>query len=385
MVWFLIAAAALVLGLLVLGRDERGGYLDPRGTNPAGARAVVELVGALGGEVRILPGVPPSDADTALVLDDAAVDEEADALLDWVRDGGRLVIADPSSPRVPPIVGFDAAPFDATEEDWLVLEPGVCDVTALESAGDLLVPEAGAYAVASGDRSCFGAGSSAYVVTRSVGAGTLVSVGSPDPFLNASLGSADNAVLVAALLVPEPGTRFVFIDGFPLSSGIGAGDTSLWGLVGSGVRWGLALLAVAGLVFGLGRARRLGRPVPEPLPVELRGSELVVAVGNVLERGADVTGAATRIRAAAVRRIAGRHGLPADAPVATLAAVLADRHGVDAHEVEAALSADGAGDLRTVVARIDALEQRLGAAAVAPAVPADPPTPPAPPQEDGPV
>jgi hypothetical protein len=65
--------------------------------------------------------------------------------------------------------------------------------------------------------------------------------------------------------------------------------------------------------------------------------------------------------------------------VAALAAVLADRHGVDAHEVEATLSADGADDLQTVVARIDALEQRL----VTPPAPPGSPAPPAPPQEDG--
>jgi hypothetical protein len=357
--WFVLAAVVVVVVLALVGRNDRGGALDPRGTRPEGARAVVELAEALGGEPRIVTGVPPEDADTALVLLDTSSEEEAARLLDWARGGGRLVVADPSSSLVPAPAGFDGVAFDAPPEDWLVVAAGVCDIEALTPAPSLLLPSYSTFAVPGDDGSCYGSGASAYVVERRVGDGVVVAVGGPELFLNRSLAAADNAVLAAALLVPEPGTRFVFVEGF-VGTVAGSGEQTLWELVAPGVRWGLLLLLVAGVVFGLGRARRLGRPVEETVPVELRGAELVVAVGNVLERSRQDEAAAARIRADARARIAVRHGLPADTPSATLVVVVAERHGLAPEEVAAALEPAGPPpDLLTTVAAVDRLERRV--------------------------
>ena len=50
------------------------------------------------------------------------------------------------------------------------------------------------------------------------------------------------------------------------------------------------------MVFALWRARRLGRPVAEVQPVEIAGSELVVAVGNLLQKSGRPETAAERLR-----------------------------------------------------------------------------------------
>src|SRR6266581_6954843 len=50
------------------------------------------------------------------------------------------------------------------------------------------------------------------------------------------------------------------------------------------VRLAMWQLVVAFAVLVLWRARRLGRPVAEAQPVQIPGSELVVAVGNLLQR-----------------------------------------------------------------------------------------------------
>jgi hypothetical protein len=164
-------------------------------------------------------------------------------------------------------------------------------------------------------------------------------------------------VLAAALLVPAPGTRMAFVDGFDDLTG----DRSLWDLVAPGVRWGLLLLGVALVVFGLGRARRLGRPVPETLPVELRSAELVIAVGTVLERHGVAHEAAERIRAETRRRLAATHGLPGDASPGELAAVVAARHHLGAAETFAVLAPRPAGarvDLLAETAALDRLGRR---------------------------
>jgi len=353
------AVVVVVLGLLFLARgDDRGGYLDPRGTNPDGARALLELVGALGGETEIVRGVPGPDVDTALVLVDQATEEERDALLDWAEAGGRLVVADPFSALTPVVVGGDGVAFDASLGDWLRVDAGVCDIAALADVGTLRLRSRSDYVVADGERSCVGSGASAFVVERPLGSGAVVAVGAVEPFLNRALATDDNALLAAGLLVPSPGTRFAFVEGF---EGLLDGETSLWGLVAPGVRWGLLLAIVAAVVFAVGRSRRLGRPVLEPLPVELRGAELVVAVGNALERNQEAGAAAERIRAEARRRIAARHGLPPDCQPTVLASVVADRHGVPPEELLAALVPRpvAAEDLLAVTAAVDRLERRV--------------------------
>ena len=64
----------------------------------------------------------------------------------------------------------------------------------------------------------------------------------------------------------------------------GGGERTLVDLVSAGVTRALAQLALAFAVYALWRARRLGRPVAEPQPVAVAGSELVAAVGNLLDR-----------------------------------------------------------------------------------------------------
>ena len=64
---------------------------------------------------------------------------------------------------------------------------------------------------------------------------------------------------------------------------------------------------MAALLLALWRARRLGRPVAEPVPVELAGSELTAAVGDLMARGHRREAAAAGLRDG-VRRALGRAG-----------------------------------------------------------------------------
>ncbi len=98
-----------------------------------------------------------------------------------------------------------------------------------------------------------------------------------------------------------------------------------------------ALLAVLGLVFVFARGRRLGAPVTEPLPIEVRGAE--TALGRArLYRKAKARGAALEtLRFDARRRLSVALGLPPNASRDLLLDALAARTGTDRHHFDTVL------------------------------------------------
>jgi len=91
-------------------------------------------------------------------------------------------------------------------------------------------------------------------------------------------------------------------------------------------------------VYAWWRARRLGAPVLEPQPVQIAGSELVSAVGNLLQQTRDPDRAARLLRADLRRRLVERVGLPPGAPAEVIAEVTSARSGVDRARVARAVS-----------------------------------------------
>ena len=161
-----------------------------------------------------------------------------------------------------------------------------------------------------------------------------------------------------SLLAPEPGTRIAFLEP-PLP---GTGDKGLSDLVAPGIKLALAQLAIAFVVYALWRTIRLGRPVPEPQPVEIDSSEFVSAVGNLLAERRDPLLSAQTIAAASTRSFAAALGLGPGTDPAIVAAAVADRIGRDAHEVERLLRAapvSSDDDLVALTLELDRLEQEL--------------------------
>jgi hypothetical protein len=348
--WTVVAAVALVVLLVVLvsGPGEDGGLpRHPDSTSPDGAKALVLLLDRLGADVRV--GDTAVGADVALLLDDRLSDVEHGDLVDWVNAGGRLVVADPES-TLTPVVSEGAEGLRTRAE---------CTVAALDGIDAIDVGSGALYDLrGEPSGSCFGDDDKAFLVADDRGEGTLVSLGGADVFLNERLDDGDNAVLAGALLAPTPGTRVVFLQ--PAEPG--EGDESLLELISPGVQRAVLQLAVAFLVYALWRARRLGRPVEEPQPVEIAGSELVEAVGQLLQQRRDPGGATLTLQHDIRRALAGRVGLPADAPTTALADAIAARTGVDREAVFAALSAPPAADDRQLVAlaaHIDAVRQEV--------------------------
>ena len=338
-------AALVVVAVLLVGRPDQGGPpLAPDGTGPLGTKALVLLLEELGAEVDVTASPPTADHDVALVLADSLGDGGRDALRAWRQVGGTLVVADPSSPLTPPV-------REATTEPSLARG---CEVPALAGV-ERVAPSGGAlYDPGSRLTACFGG----FVVVDEGERGNFVAVGGAGAFVNGVLGDDDNAALAAALLAPVPGTRIAFLQP-PLP---GEGSRSLADLIGDDVRSLLWQLAVAFLLFALWRARRLGRVVDERQPVDLPASELVVAVGNLLQQAGHQQAAADLLRDDLRRGLAERLGVGPAASPEQVAELASGRTGIPVARLLHILRPsplDGTDDLRVLAVEAEAVRREV--------------------------
>jgi hypothetical protein len=334
---------AVVVGLALVvavggRRADEGNPLDPASPGPLGTKGLVEVLRELGGRVAVSADQPGTGTDVALLLSDNLTSDRRRGLLDWVGRGGTLVVADPSSDvtRVEPVGTTRIGLLDAEIEPRCA-EPALADVGRVAAPGGVVfkLPEGGPGngqghpPGTAGARACFPRNRGAWLLIQPLGSGTVVRLGGASVLVNQELGKADNALLLASLLAPVEGTTVQVLQP-PLPGG---GDAGLGDLVAPRVRLALWQLVVAFVLLALWRARRLGRPVAEPQPVQLPGAELVVAVGNLLQR-AKARGQAAGLLSDDLRRsLAERLGLPPSAPADQVADAVAARAGIPRERV----------------------------------------------------
>ncbi|MEV1332885.1 DUF4350 domain-containing protein [Micromonospora costi] len=105
--------------------------------------------------------------------------------------------------------------------------------------------------------------------------------------------------------------------------------------------WALLVqLALALLLAALWRARRLGPPAPEPLPVTVRSAETALGRARLYQRAGARGPAGRTLRTAALSRLLPWLNLPADAPPERVAEAVAARTGDDPEQVEELLYGD---------------------------------------------
>ena len=321
-------ALGLALVVAVAGRGpEEGNPLDPASPGPLGTKGLVEVLRGLGGRVSVSADRPGAGTETALLLSDDLTPERRQGVLDWVGQGGTLVVADPSSgvTEIEPVGSTRIGLLDAEIERR-------CAVAALGDVGRVSAPGGVVFKAPEGPgspgtgaaRACFPRNDGAWLLVQPLGAGTVVRLGGASVLVNQELGKADNAVLLASLLVPAEGTAVQVLQP-PLPGG---GTAGLGDLIAPRVRLALWQLVVAFVLLALWRARRLGRPVAEPQPVQLPGAELVVAVGNLLQRAKGRGQAAGLLTDDLRRTLAERLGLPPSAPADQVADAVAARTGI---------------------------------------------------------
>ncbi len=332
LIGLVVVAVALGAPHASVGPDP----LDPHATDASGTKALVLLLGQSGAHVQVTSRMPGSDTDVALLLSDTTSQAQTQQLERWVSAGGTLVVADSESSFVPVGAGTSDSPLGLPAPP---LTPGTCTIDALANLHKVWSSsDPDLYNVPAGSGRCFSDGIHAFVVDTVHGAGHVVAVGSPYVFTNDALDQYDNAGLATDLLAPQPGTRVSVLWGMdPGSSGAG-GQTDLGSLISVGVKLALLELGLAFLVYAWFRARRLGRPVTEPQLVQIGGSELIAAHGNLLSQTRDPDRAARLLRADLRRRLAERLGLSPNATAEVVAEVTALRAGVDRDRVARAVT-----------------------------------------------
>ena len=353
------AGIVVVLGAIVvaLGSGTSGGALDPRSYTPSGSHALSVLLGHRGVRVVTMTSLGPGErfetSGTTLVV----------VSPQFLSSDELSTIA--STPVDLVIVG---AGLDETQALGLPLavQPGdgnslrlpACTLPAATVAGSAQLPGDG-YTVPNGGQGCYPAGDGFALVTfdKSGHRVTLLSEGTP--LMNSALAKDGNAALALGLLDTHPNVVWLVPAIAPVSSGP---HLSVSSLLPSRLKLAFLQLVIAVIVIAIWRGRRLGRLVPEDLPVVVRQSETVRGRSRLYRRSHSLDTAADALREGTRDRLAHRLGLgPRPQPAALVQAVAA-RATQPAAQIEALLYGSTPADdltLVTLAQALTALEQEV--------------------------
>lgn len=351
-----VLLAALTL-LAVIAGTGKAGALDPETFDPAGAHALAQLLRDQGIDVvrtTDLPSTTDATTDLSTVFLPLPQLLSDDELQQLATLPGRLVVAG-AGPRTLSDLDTDTE-IEASGVTRVV--PPRCSLPAAAKAGPARV---GGFSYRPGSHDdgavgCYPVGGSPTVL--SLPNRHLVLVGDAEPFTNKRLAEEGNAALALNLL--GGGDRVVWL--------MPAADRETFGAqpVGSPdellpeyVRTGRLELFAAVVLLALWRARRLGRVVPEPLPVIVRASETVEGRGRLYRVARARDTAAESLRAGARDRLSRRvHSGHAPSPAALVAAV-SDRSTMTALEVDALLYGRAPSDDAALVRLADQLDSLI--------------------------
>ncbi|MCY9785564.1 DUF4350 domain-containing protein [Nocardiopsis sp. EMB25] len=334
----LLTTFVVVAVLLSLGAERfPEGYLEPGSVSPDGTRALVRLLGE-DGEVRIArssadaaDAVSGAGDDVVLLvsLDHRLLPEELDRLAGLDVD---TVLVQPSLSALSEFApGVDVT---GRIDDGAALAPA-CDLPGAVAAGEAGVggelytaprstEAVGCYPSAAGD---------ALLQVTEDGTTTTV-LGTGLPLTNGALAGHGNAALALNLLAAD---EVVWLR--PDTPRVG-GDSSLWELLPSGVRWSVVPLVVALGLLAVWRGRRMGALVPEALPVVVRAAETTEGRAGLYQSRRARGRAADALRRGFRERAVPKLGLDPDASPEAVVAAVAARTGDDPARLRAVVYGD---------------------------------------------
>jgi len=289
------ALLAMLLASVLIGGGRGGAEAGPGGT-----LALRRFLAGMGRDVREA-GSPPEPPATFVLLSDLRDARQAEPILDWVRGGGRLVLADPDS------VLLDMLKIDKSGDlSNTRLRPG-CAIPETRGVREIeLLGSAGFGANDPVRIECFAGDGGAFMVAGDLGRGRVVVLGGVSPLTNEFLRRSDNAVLALRLIPAGP-----VVFGTPLPPGASPPKRGLWASLPRAARACIIELGLALVAFAFVRGRRLGRPVLEDPIVPVPSGEIAQATGRLL-RSARASGYAGReLRRAMIGRLARRAGVHA--------------------------------------------------------------------------
>lgn len=389
--------------------ESDAGYLSPASTAPIGGSRLAELVRQRG--VTVERATKTSDAlvsayrgrATLLVPAPALVHPYYLRMLKLMPESTRIVLVAPSDRTL----ALGHLPITVADQRWAAAtdQPG-CELPAARTAGPAAARRE-RFSPPDPDQAgelyrCYDGG----LVELRWHATSLTLVGASDIFRNDRIGEYGNGALAAGLvsgterlvwldvhrLEPRPGlnpggppdnappslgTGGSPDPDFPIpgtpdagqepdnqgagggGSGSGGGGPTLWSAFPPAAWATLLLLLVAGLLLAVARARRLGAPVPEPLPVTVPAAETVLGRGRLYARAKARGPALSTLQAAARDRLCRLLDLPPGAPRDVLVAATAAQTGWAPEDVESVLYAPPPEDDEHLVAAATNLDRLL--------------------------
>lgn len=318
--WAIAIVVMVAFGLTMATRQPINSAFDVDSNEPMGTRALVMLLERFGGTVSV-DNQP--HGDTAILFRDDLTQTETSTIARWVREGGTLIVADPMSSFLDAQIGGANAfrqPHHLTPQ---------CD-SELTMGVERIEPQRhNSYDVFEREpftTSCFPATGGSFMTESRLDSGRVVALGSGTIFTNGQLGEVDNSVLAMNLLLSSESSTITVLETRDVTT---SGDEELGDLIPESVNALIWQITIAGVLLMLWRARRVGKPITEPQQVELPGSQLTVAVGNLMQNAGQIDGAAQILRADLRRSIGELIGMNPNTDIELLAAAVSERTGVD--------------------------------------------------------
>jgi hypothetical protein len=355
------AALVVVLGAIIvaLGSGKGGAALDPRSYTPSGTHALSVLLGQRG--VHVLRETDVATAEQLAVNGTTMVVVSpqllsSDELSTIASSHADLVIVGAGLEEVQGL----GLPLATQPDDGKTLRRPSCSLRAATVAGTAQLT-GGGYTVPSGGQGCYPDGDGFALVTLQTSSHRVTLLSDGTPLMNSSLANDGNAALALGLLDTHADVVWLVPPIIAPASNSG-GSASVQSLLPGRLKLAFLQLVIAVIVIAIWRGRRLGRLVPEDLPVVVRQSETVRGRSRLYRRSHSLNTAADALRDGTRDRLGHRLGLgPRPLPPALVQAVAA-RAGQPAAQVEALLYGSTPGDdltLVTLAQALTALEQEV--------------------------
>jgi hypothetical protein len=314
-----VALFVLVTITVFQGSVGRQRAEDPRSSTLQGAGALGQLISNEGIRISTADRVDEAsdrlDSSTTLVIARPSELTAAEARQLMERHPARVVLLRPPTAAL----GAFGVQAEATPPRAGVFQPA-CSLDAATLAGPIEVddPVAGYRTSGFTEAACYPTGSG-YAYLRLAGTlGTLDLVGGG--LSNAAIGKEGNAAFAMNLLGSQPQLVWLMATSTPEAGGPTGGGGAQPTLLPTWWQIGVVQAAVALVVVGIWRGRRLGPVLTEPLPVTVRASETVEGHGRLYYRLAARDRAAEALRKSARQRLSRSFGT-ADDPEALAEAV----------------------------------------------------------------
>jgi hypothetical protein len=354
------AGVVVVIGAIViaLGSGTGGATLDPRSYTASGTHALSVLLGQRGVQVVRETDVAVAEQQavqgTTLVVVSPQL-LSADQLTAIASSHADLVVVGAGLDEIQGL----GLPLATQPDDGNKLRLPTCSLPAATVAGSAQLTGDG-YTVPSGGQGCYPDGDGFALVTLETSSHRVTLLSDGTPLMNSSLANDGNAALALGLLDTHPDV--VWLVPPQIAPASGSGNASVQSLLPSRLKLAFLQLVIAVIIIAIWRGRRLGRLVPEDLPVVVRQSETVRGRSRLYRRSRSLDTAADALREGTRDRLGHRLGLgPRPQPAALVQAVAA-RAGQPAAQVEALLYGSAPADdltLVTLAQALTALEQEV--------------------------